>query len=122
GSNDIVTTQYNDVSVLGLGILKVDFLGLRTLKVIHQATALVQRHTPAFDIEKLPFDDAKTFELLRSGHTLGVFQLDSDGMRDLLRRLKPTTFQDISAVLALYRPGPMESGMLDDFVKRKHGA
>jgi len=121
GSHDVVTTQYNDEALLRLGLLKVDFLGLRTLTVIRRAMEMARRRAPDFDVEKVPFDDAATFELLRSGHTLGVFQLDSTGMRDLLRRLKPTAFQDISAVLALYRPGPMESGMLDEFVERKHG-
>ena len=122
GSSDVVTTQYDGVYLPMLGLLKMDFLGLRNLSVITTAVALVrERHDKAFDLAKLPMDDAKTYELLASGHALGVFQLDSEGIRALLRRIKPTNFEDISAAIALYRPGPMEAGMLDLFVDRKHG-
>ncbi|HAH05161.1 MAG TPA: DNA polymerase III subunit alpha [Elusimicrobia bacterium] len=122
GSSGVVTTQYDGAYLPMLGLLKMDFLGLRNLSVITDAVALVRaRHDPSFDLMKIPMDDAKTYELLASGHALGVFQLDSEGIRGLLRRIKPTTFEDISAAIALYRPGPMEAGMLDLFVERKHG-
>ncbi|HMU95472.1 MAG TPA: DNA polymerase III subunit alpha [Elusimicrobiota bacterium] len=121
GSREVVTTQYNDESVLKLGLLKVDFLGLRTLTVIRDAVKLVrERHAPEFDIEHIPLDDAATFKLLAQARTAGVFQLESGGMRDLLRKLKPTTLSDVVALISLYRPGPMGSGMLDEFVARKH--
>ena len=122
GSSDVVTTQYDGEILPMLGLLKMDFLGLRNLTIIADAVRLIrERKDPAFAIESIPVDDKKTYELLASGKALGVFQLDSEGMRELLRRLKPTAFEDISAVLALYRPGPMSSGMLDRFVERKHG-
>ncbi|MFH1726132.1 MAG: DNA polymerase III subunit alpha [Elusimicrobiota bacterium] len=123
GSNsDVVTTQYDGDFLPKLGLLKMDFLGLRNLTVIHGAVALIRsRRDKDFDIAAIPMDDEKTYRLLASGKALGVFQLDSEGMRELLRRLKPTTFEDISACIALYRPGPMSSGMLDLFVERKHG-
>jgi DNA polymerase III subunit alpha len=122
GSRDVVTTQYNDESVLKLGLLKVDFLGLRTLRVIRDAVRLVRaRREPEFDIEKIPLDDAPAYKLLSQGKTGGVFQVESGGMRDLLRKLKPTSLDDVVALISLYRPGPMGSGMLDEFVARKHG-
>ncbi len=121
GSRGVVTTQYNDESLLKLGLLKVDFLGLRTLSVIRDAARLAKdRHAPDFDIENIPMDDAATFRLLAQARTGGVFQLESGGMRDLLRKLKPTTLSDVVALISLYRPGPMGSGMLDEFVARKH--
>jgi DNA polymerase III subunit alpha len=121
GSKDVITTQFNDEALLKLGLLKIDFLGLRTLTVINEACKLVrQRHKPDFDIMTLPLDDAKTFKLLQDAQAVGVFQLESSGMRDLLRKLHPTVFEDIIALIALYRPGPMGAGMLDEFVKRKH--
>ena len=120
-NSEVVTTQYDDVSLLKLGLLKVDFLGLRNLSVIAHAVEFIRQRVPGFDIEKLPMTDDKSFELLQKARTFGVFQLESHGMRDLLWKLKPTTFDDISAVIALYRPGPMQAGMLDDFVARKHG-
>jgi DNA polymerase-3 subunit alpha len=121
GSRDVVTTQYNDEGLLKLGLLKVDFLGLRTLSVIRDAVTLVRaRHVPDFDIDKIPVDDPAAFKLLAQAKTAGVFQLESGGMRDLLRKLKPTTLSDVTALISLYRPGPMGSGMLDEFVSRKH--
>ncbi|MDE2291160.1 MAG: DNA polymerase III subunit alpha, partial [Elusimicrobia bacterium] len=121
-SSDDVTTQYDGDWLPKLGLLKMDFLGLRNLSILEDAVAFIKkRHDPDFDPYKIPDGDEKTYQLLQSGRALGVFQLDSEGMRELLRRLKPTTFEDISAVIALYRPGPMQSGMLDDFVARKHG-
>jgi DNA polymerase-3 subunit alpha len=120
-NKDVVTTQYNDEALLKLGLLKVDFLGLRTLSVIRDAVRLVRdRHTPDFDIETISLEDAATFTLLAQAKTGGVFQLESGGMRDLLRKLKPTSLSDVVALISLYRPGPMGSGMLDEFVARKH--
>jgi len=119
----VITTQY-DGNVLGtLGMLKVDFLGLRTLTIIETASEFI-RKLPGkenFDIYSVPMDDKKTFDLLCEGKTTGVFQLESEGMKKLVKGLKPTVFSDISALVALYRPGPIESGMLETFVERKHG-
>jgi DNA polymerase-3 subunit alpha len=120
--NDVVTTQYDGEVLPNLGLLKMDFLGLRNLSVIQVAIEHIHAGPdPKFNLDNIPFDDKATYKMLASGKALGVFQLDSEGMRELLRRLKPTTFEDISAVIALYRPGPMSSGMLDLFVERKHG-
>jgi DNA polymerase-3 subunit alpha len=100
----------------------MDFLGLRTLTVIAQAIENIkQNHGVELEPDSLPLDDERTFELLRAGDTVGVFQVESPGMRQLLRELKPTNFADMVAVLALYRPGPLGSGMVKDFVNRKHG-
>ena len=122
GAREVVTTQYEGSILPRLGLLKVDFLGLRTLSIIANAVQAVrERGRPDFDIDRIPLDDAKTFELLRSGKARAVFQLDSRGIRDLLVRIKPTDFNDIVSLIALYRPGPMQSGMLDMFVNRKHG-
>jgi len=112
GSRDVVTTQYNDEGLLKLGLLKVDFLGLRTLSVIRDAVKLVrERHEPTFDIDAIPLDNEATFRLLAQAKTAGIFQLESSGMRDLLRKLKPTTLSDVVALISLYRPGPMGSGL-----------
>jgi len=120
--SDVVTTQYDGDVCPKLGLLKVDFLGLRTLSIIDDAVKFVQkRHDPKFDIDAIPMDDAKTFEMLRTAKSLAVFQLDSQGIRDLLFRIKPTVFDDVVSLIALFRPGPMQSGMLDMFVDRKHG-
>ncbi len=120
--SDVVTTQYDGDWCPKLGLLKVDFLGLRTLSIIDDAAKFVrERHDPKFDIDLIPMDDAKTYEMLRTAKSLAVFQLDSQGIRDLLYRIKPTVFEDIVSLIALFRPGPMQSGMLDMFVDRKHG-
>jgi DNA polymerase-3 subunit alpha len=120
-NKDIVTTQFDGETLGKLGLLKVDFLGLRTLTVIRDAIALVRRrHDPHFDIETIPADDAATYKLLCKADVSGVFQLESAGMRDLLRKIKPNNLSDITALISLYRPGPMGSGMLDDFVDRKN--
>ncbi len=117
-----VITQYDGPTVADMGLLKMDFLGLRTLTVIADAIKNVARSTGTrIDPDEIPLDDDATFELLQKGDTVGVFQVESPGMRQLLRDLKPTTFGDIVAVLALYRPGPLGSGMVKDFVDRKHG-
>ena len=105
-----------------LGMLKMDFLGLRTLTVIDNTVKrIVASKDARFDIEHIALDDAKTFALLAKAKTLGVFQLESSGMRDLIRKMKPTTFLDIIALVALFRPGPINSGMADQYVRRKHG-
>jgi DNA polymerase-3 subunit alpha len=105
-----------------IGLIKFDFLGLKNLTVIENAVRLI--HTdkdPAFDLTKLRDDDPVTYQLLQAGNTTGVFQLESSGMKELLIKLKPSCFEDIIAVCALYRPGPLGSGMVDDFIQRKHG-
>lgn len=115
-----VTTQYDGDSLLKLGLLKIDILGIKTLRVVDECKKLIkERHSK--EINEIPFDDARTYKLLSEAKTLGVFQLESAGMRDLLRKLKPTDIEDIIALISLYRPGPMGAGMLDDFVSRKHG-
>jgi DNA polymerase-3 subunit alpha len=116
-----ITTQYPAPQLEELGLLKMDYLGLRTLTIIDKALQNIARlgGTPP-DIDDLPLDDPKVFELLMAGDTLGVFQLESEGMRKLLARLRPDCFDDVVAVLALYRPGPLESGMVDMFCNRKH--
>ena len=122
GSKGELVTQFDMKGVEKVGLVKFDFLGLRTLTVINQAVRLVRRrHQADFDIRAIPLDDPATFALLQSGNAAGVFQLESAGMRALMVRLKPSTFEDIIALVALYRPGPMESGMHDDYVRRKHG-
>ncbi|MCX5706735.1 MAG: DNA polymerase III subunit alpha, partial [Candidatus Omnitrophica bacterium] len=99
----------------------VDFLGLRTLTVIDQALKIIkQARGKVIEIRKLPLDDKNTYSLLAKAQTMGVFQVESSGMRDLLKKLEPERFEDLIALLALYRPGPIGSGMLDDFIKRKH--
>lgn len=122
GSRDAITTQFEGEPCSNLGLLKMDFLGLRTLTVIDNAEKMIrQRHNPDFDINTIPLDDKKTYDMLSACKTLGIFQLESGGMRDLIKRLQPTQFSDLSALVALYRPGPMESGMMDMFVRRKSG-
>ncbi len=120
--DDQITTGYPMNSLEKIGLLKMDFLGLRTLTVIDETIKLI-KETKDIDIiiDKVLLDDKKTFKLLAKAETLGVFQLESSGMRDLLKKLSPTKFEDIVALLALFRPGPIGSGMLDDFIRRKHG-
>ncbi|MCL2389039.1 MAG: DNA polymerase III subunit alpha, partial [Elusimicrobia bacterium] len=121
GSRDIITTQYDGDVLPALGLLKVDFLGLRTLTIIDDAVNLIKLSKPDFNINSIPLDDPKAFELLCNALTLGVFQLESKGMRELMHKLKPSSIEDVIALIALYRPGPMGAGMLDIFVNRKHG-
>ncbi len=122
GNKGEQVTMFDMKGVEKVGLVKFDFLGLRTLTVIEQAGRLIRRqHQADFDIRAISLKDPETFALLQAANTAGVFQLESPGMRDLMVRLKPNVFEDIVALVALYRPGPMESGMLDDFVKRKHG-
>ncbi|HCH00094.1 MAG: DNA polymerase III subunit alpha [Candidatus Aquicultor primus] len=117
-----IVTQYSMGCIEKIGLLKMDFLGLRTLTVIDNAVKNIKMiHGVDIDIDVLPLSDETTYELLRRGESTGVFQLESSGMRALLRDLQPTAFTDIIALLALYRPGPLGSGMVKDFVDRKHG-
>ncbi len=121
-TDDQITTGYSMGTLEKIGLLKVDFLGLRTLTVINETLKLVKEtRNINLDIEKIPLDDQSTYKLLASSHTIGIFQVESSGMRDLLKKLIPQRFEDLIALLALYRPGPIGSGMLDDFMKRKHG-
>ncbi len=119
---DTLATQYNGKYVEDVDLIKFDFLGLKTLTVIEEANKLIEkRHGKRIDFIREDVNDKGVYDLIQTGHTIGLFQIESDGMQDLCRRLKPSNFEDIVAVLALYRPGPMESGMLDDFIDRKHG-
>lgn len=120
-TNDLVT-QYAMTELDTLGFLKMDFLGLKNLTLIKRVLDFIEKnHGVRVDPAHLPLDDQKTFDLLARGDTTGVFQLESSGIRDVLRRLKPSGFEDIIAVNALYRPGPLGSGMVDDFIERRHG-
>jgi len=122
GQNGEVMTQYPMKDVEKIGLVKFDFLGLKTLTVVNNTIRLIEMERGAkIEISQIPLDDPKTFALLASGSTLGIFQLESSGMRDLLTKLKPERFKDIIALVALYRPGPLASGMVDEFIKRKHG-
>lgn len=115
-------TQYPMDILPEVGLLKMDFLGLRTLTIIRRAVDLIREtHGERINIKEIPFDDGKTFDMLSEGDSIGVFQFESSGFRDLLRRLKPDKFSDLIACVALYRPGPLGGGMVDDFVQRKHG-
>ncbi|MEK9148584.1 MAG: DNA polymerase III subunit alpha, partial [Candidatus Desantisbacteria bacterium] len=105
-----------------LGLLKMDFLGLSNLTTINNALRIIKKvYKDEIDLTKIPLDDKPTYQLLSEGRSVGVFQLESSGMQDLLKRLKPNIFEDIIAVLALYRPGPLKSGMVSSFVETKHG-
>ena len=120
-ADEQVTTQYSMESLEKIGLLKIDFLGLRTLTVIQRAGQIIKkRRNVDVDTDNIPLDDLKTFELLGLAQTLGVFQLESNGMRDLLKKIRPSQFEDLIAILALYRPGPMGSGMLEDFIRRRN--
>ena len=122
GKKEEVVTQFDMKVVEKIGLVKFDFLGLRNLTVIDNTLKLIVRQgKEAPDIEALDFTDTATYRLLASGDTTGVFQLESSGMKDLLVRLRPECFDDVIALVALYRPGPLDSGMVDDFVLRKHG-
>ncbi len=122
GANDEIVTQYSMGDVEKIGLVKFDFLGLKTLTMIRRAETLINDthpEAPQLVIDQVPFDDPATFALLSSGKTTGLFQLESSGMRDLLTGLKPDRFEDIIAIIALYRPGPMD--LIPDFIKRKQG-
>ena len=122
-AKEVVTTQWEMGDIEKAGLLKMDFLGLRNLTTTAAAVRLInQRHPEApIDLDHLPLDDPKTFELLQRGETKGVFQLESSGIRDLLIKMKPDRFADIIATNALYRPGPLNGGMVDEYVDVKNG-
>jgi DNA polymerase-3 subunit alpha len=125
--SDSVVSQYDKDDVEQVGLVKFDFLGLRTLTIIDWAVKYIRRMQAGqgdeapFDIETIPLDDKASYDLLKSCNTTAVFQLESRGMKELIKRLQPDTFEDIVALVALYRPGPLESGMVEDFINRKHG-
>ncbi len=123
---DGVVTQFDKDDVEAVGLVKFDFLGLRTLTIIEWAMQAINgkraaRGEAALDIAKIPMDDAASYALLKRCNTTAVFQLESRGMKELVRKLQPDTFDDIVALVALFRPGPLQSGMVDDFINRKHG-
>lgn len=120
GKDGDVVTQFDKDAAEKIGLIKYDFLGLKTLTVIDNAVRFIkERHE--FDLEKINFEDEKVFALISSGDTDGVFQVESSGMKDLCMRIVPSNLEDITAINALYRPGPLGSGMVDDFIERKHG-
>jgi DNA polymerase-3 subunit alpha len=120
-TTDLVA-QYTMNDLEALGFLKMDFLGLKNLTLVRNVCNLLKKtFGTTIRIEHIPIDDQATYESISRGNTSGVFQLESDGLKDVLRRLQPKVFEDIIAVNALYRPGPLGSGMVDDFIKRKHG-
>ncbi len=125
--SDAVVSQFDKDDVEAVGLVKFDFLGLRTLTIIDRALKTInagQAETgeAAVDIAAIPLTDRPSFDLLKACATTAIFQLESSGMKDLIRRLQPDSFEDIVALVALFRPGPLQSGMVDDFIKRKHGA
>jgi DNA polymerase-3 subunit alpha len=124
GQNGELVTQYDKDFSEKVGLVKFDFLGLKTMTIIDKAAKLVNRRSDRdepLDMSKVPLDDSKTYDLISSGETTYVFQMESRGFRELIRRLAPDKFEEIVALLALYRPGPLKGGMVDDFVERKHG-
>ncbi len=126
GQNGEIVTQFAKDEVELAGLVKFDFLGLKTLTVIAKAVALVNQRRratgdTALEIDKIPLDDAEVYKMISAADTTGVFQLESSGFREILKKLKPDNIEDIVAAVALYRPGPLEGGMVDDFIDRKHG-
>ena len=122
GQNNEVITQYAMKQVESIGLVKFDFLGLKTLTVLDQTIALIEKNRGIrLELSEIPLDDPEIYAGLGAGSNLGVFQLESSGMRDLLIKLKPQSFKDIIALVALYRPGPLDSGMVGEFIKRKQG-
>ena len=121
-NKDEIVTQYDMKGLEKLALLKMDFLGLTTLDIVQDAVALILKHRcVALDMQELPLDDAPTFDIFSKGLTSGVFQFESSGMRDILRKYQPSRIEDLCALNALYRPGPIQGGMVDDFIDRKHG-
>jgi DNA polymerase-3 subunit alpha len=121
-NRDEITTQYDMKGLERLGLLKMDFLGLTTLTVLSDTVKLIAANRGVqVDLETLPLDDAATFQLFSRGDTTAIFQFESHGMRDILRRYQPSRLEDLTALNALYRPGPIQGGMIDDFINRKHG-
>lgn len=121
-SDGSIVTQYDMISIGAIGMLKMDFLGLRNLTVLEDTLKSIREHTSqSLDLHSIPLEDPKTYAMLQQGRTAGVFQLEGGGVREMLKRLEPTEFKDLIALLALYRPGPLESGMANDYIERKHG-
>jgi DNA polymerase III subunit alpha len=121
-NKDEISTQYDMNALERIGLLKMDFLGLTTLTVLDDAVRLIkQNRNIEIDLATLPLDDAPTYAPFARGDTTGIFQFESHGMRDILRRYQPTRLEDLTALNALYRPGPIQGGMIDDFIARKHG-
>ena len=120
---DSVISQYDKDDVEAVGLVKFDFLGLRNLTIIQMAVEYINARHPGLDLDlsTLSFDDPKAYQVLKEANTIAIFQVESDGMKKLLKKLQPDRFEDIIAVLALYRPGPLGSGMVDDFILRKKG-
>jgi DNA polymerase III subunit alpha len=117
-----MTTQWEMGDIAKVGLLKMDFLGLRTLTLLDNCVRMIEQNRgEKIDLFRLPLNDAKTFALLQSGEARGIFQLESEGIRELLKRMKPDSLRDLIAIMALYRPGPLQGGMVDDYVNRKHG-
>jgi len=116
-----ISTQYSMNYIEDMGLLKMDFLGLRTLTLINDAVTMIRQNGADLDINAIPLDDKKTYELFAQGDTVGIFQFESTGMRDYLRKLKPENIDDLIAMNALYRPGPLKMNMVDDYILRKHG-
>ncbi len=120
-SDESIMTQFDMGSIEGIGLLKFDFLGLKTLTVIQNTLNYIKQGGTEVSLKDIPLDDEKTYELLSSGQTTGIFQLESAGMKDILVKMTPNRIEDLIALVALYRPGPIGSGMIDDFIKRKKG-
>ncbi len=121
-NKDEITTQYDMNALERIGLLKMDFLGLTTLTVLDDAVRLIQQNRDVkLDLPALPLDDAATYTIFARGDTTGIFQFESHGMRDILKRYQPTRLEDLTALNALYRPGPIQGGMIPDFIARKHG-
>src|SRR6267142_1252816 len=121
-NRDEITTQYDMNALERVGLLKMDFLGLTTLTVLHDAVRMAEQNRGIkLDIDNLVLDDAEAFKLFARGETTAIFQFESHGMRDILRRYQPTRIEDLTALNALYRPGPIQDGMIDDFINRKQG-
>ncbi len=122
GARDEIVTQWSMKEIERVGLLKMDFLGLSTLTLIFDAIAEIKRTTGEdLDIDSVPLDDEKTYQIFQEGQTYGIFQFESSGMRDILRKSKPQRLDDLIALNALYRPGPLRSGMVDDYIARKQG-
>jgi len=122
GARDEIVTQWSMKEIERVGLLKMDFLGLSTLTLIYDAIEEIKRTTgETLDIDHVPLDDAKTYQLFQDAQTYGIFQFESSGMRDILRKAKPQRLDDLIALNALYRPGPLRSGMVDDYIARKQG-
>ena len=119
-----LVTQYDKNDVEDAGLVKFDFLGLRTLTIIDWAVAMINQRNgleAPVEINQIPLDDGDVYRLLQSARTTAVFQLESRGMKELIKNLRPDCFEDIIALVALFRPGPLQSGMVENFIDRKHG-